>query len=92
MIGYKQTDEGDLMVENGDFVKGDITIDIVADIINYMPNDNKASPIFGAGFRTAIGGKADVFVLSRIKKQLKQNKIGFKKITIVENNVNVELK
>ena len=92
MKGYKQTDEGDLMVENGDFVKGDITIDIVADIINYMPNDNKAAPIFGVGFRNAIGGKADVFVLSRIKKQLKQNKIAVKKITIVDNNVNVELK
>lgn len=92
MIGYKQTDEGDLMVENGDFVKGDVTIDMCADIINYMPNDNKSSPVFGAGFRTAIGGKADVFALSRIKKQLKQNSISVKKITIVGNDVNIELK
>lgn len=92
MIGYRQTDEGDLKVENRDFVKGDIRIDIVADIINYMPIDNKAAAVYGVGLRTAMGGKADVFALSRIKRQLKQNGISVNKISIVDDNINVELK
>lgn len=92
MNGYLQNNDGDLLVENGDFVRGDITIDIVSDIVNYMPGDNKASPYFGAGFRTAIGGKPDIFAVSKIKKQLKQNGIAVKNISVKNDNLNIELK
>lgn len=92
MKGLLQDKYGDLLVQNGDFVRGDITSDIVVNIVDFMPADNKAAPIFGAGLRLSLGGTIDVFAVSKIKKQLDLAKIDFEKIAIRNGELNIKLK
>lgn len=91
MIGYLQDENGDLMVQNGDFVRGDVKPDIVADTLNYMPGDNKAAPELGVGLRLAMGGKPDVMFPGRLKGQCKAQGIEVKKITINGDDIQVEI-
>ena len=91
MIGYLQDENGDLMVQNGDFVRGDIKPDMVTDTLNYMPGDNKAAPEFGAGLRLAMGGIPDVMLPGRVKSQCKAQGIDIKKVNIIGNDVAIEL-
>lgn len=91
MIGYLQDENGDLMVQNGDFVRGDVKPDMVADTLNYMPGDNKAAPELGVGLRLAMGGKPDVFLTGRLKSQCKDQGIQIKKVLINGSDVAIEL-
>lgn len=91
MIGYIQDDAGDLMVENGDFVLGDVKPDMVADILNYMPGDNKAAPELGAGLRLSMGGKPDAFLSSRLKSQSQSQGIEIRNVLINGSDVAIEL-
>lgn len=61
MLGYLQDDNGDLKIINNDLEIGDIRQDIVIDIANYMPGDNKCAIFVGASLRLSKNGLVDPF-------------------------------
>jgi hypothetical protein len=89
--GIIHDSEGDILLQNGDFVTGDTTPDIVADTIDLLPGDNKNYPLFGCGLRLAIGGKPDVFFPGKLKLQTKAQGITVKKVSINKDDISVEL-
>lgn len=91
ITSYLQTDDGDLLLENGDFVRGDVRQDMVMDTMNYMPGDNKAAPEFGAGLRLAMGGKPGVMFTGRVKQQCKAQGIEIKKLITTHEGIEVQI-
>jgi hypothetical protein len=93
MDGILHDDEGDILLQNGDFVKGDVTQDIVADTILALPGDYKSYPTLGAGLRKAIGGKPDVFFPGKLRSQLKSQGIQLSKVSIndQDGSISVEI-
>jgi len=91
MTGYIQDNDNDLMLANGDFVRGDIRQDIVIDTLNFMPGDNKEFPQYGCGLRTALGGKPDAFFSARAKKQCEQQTIILSKIKLTNEGIEIEI-
>lgn len=75
MEGYINDESGDILVQNGDFVRGDARPDIITDVLNFMPGDDKFSPAYGCGLRLAMGGKPDVMLAGRAKVQLSRQGI-----------------
>jgi hypothetical protein len=93
MNGILQDSEGDLLLQNGDFVKGDVAYDIVADTINLLPGDSKSYPLFGIGLRKSLCGKPDVFFPGKLKTQAKAQGIQVSKVSIndQDGSISVEL-
>lgn len=91
--GILQDDGGDILLQNGDFVKADITQDIVADTMITLPGDFKWSPIFGAALPKSLNGKPDVFFNGRLRSQLSAQGIIVKKIAYNESEgtISVEI-
>lgn len=88
MIGYINNESGDLDVQNGDFVTGDIRYDVIVDTLNFMPGDDKFNPLFGCRLRTAMGGKPDILMQGKAKRQLKAQNIDAQ-ISINNEEINI---
>ncbi|MBI9055527.1 MAG: hypothetical protein JEY96_17015 [Bacteroidales bacterium] len=91
MDGILQDDEGDLLVQNGDFVTGDISQDIVADTILALPGDYKTYPLFGAGLRKAFNGKPNVFFAGKLRSQLNAQGIQASKVSINDQDGSIQV-
>lgn len=93
MDGILQDDEGDLLLQNGDFVTGDVNQDIVADTIDLLPGDNKTYPLFGVGLRKAIGGQPDAYFSGKLRSQSKAQGIQITKVSIndQDGSISIEL-
>lgn len=91
MDGILQDESGDILLQNGDFVKGDINQDIVADTILALPGDYKCYPMLGAGLRKSLGGKPDVFFPGKLRSQLKAQGIQLSKVSINDQDESISV-
>lgn len=70
-IDFQLDNDGDLLIQNGDFVLGSSDEQHIIDIINSMPGDWKEHPLLGVGLITYLNGSGNTQALERnIKTQL----------------------
>lgn len=91
MDGILHDNDGDLLLQNGDFVKGNVVNDIVADTILALPGDYKIYPLFGAGLRKSLNGKPDVFFPGKLRSQLNAQGIQVSKVSINDQDGSIQV-
>jgi len=78
ILEYANSPDGDLLIENGDFVRADCTQSIAIDLALMQKADCKALPYIGAGARMFLGGKPDYFFSQRLIAMAKLININIK--------------
>jgi hypothetical protein len=69
-IDYLTDDNGDLIIENGDFKKGDATYQHMRDIIIAAPGHYRQFPLIGANIRMMQNGPMDGEMRRQIRLHL----------------------
>ncbi|MHB9003523.1 MAG: hypothetical protein ACYC6C_05605 [Coriobacteriia bacterium] len=91
MIGILIDDTGDLQVNNGSLVLGNIDEQIAQMVVVANPGDIKESPMLGKSIDMLINGSPDEFWKMDLITQLKTQHLNPKKVTITETEINVDL-
>jgi hypothetical protein len=90
--GYLHTANGDLLIQNGDFAKGDNTNEIVQTTLLQVRNDDKLNPTIGVGIRSYLGGPRQADLPQEVKEQLRIQGINVRKVNYDEfGNIDIAL-
>lgn len=81
----------DIRVVDGDMVVGDITQQMISNVLVACPGEYKEHPMVGVGLINYINGSEAPFLVGRIKTQLEALGIKTKKITVKDGIINVEV-
>lgn len=88
-IDYLKDANGDLIIESGDFKKGDASLQHMRDILIAAPGHYRQFPIIGADITQLINGELDVSTKKQIIRHLSLDGYNVKKIDIVNDNLEI---
>jgi len=89
-IDYLTDDNGDLIIENGDFKKGDATLQHIRDILIAAPGHYRQFPFIGADIGQMINGELDVEMKRQIRIHLTFDGYIVNQIKEVNGKLNVD--
>jgi hypothetical protein len=89
-IDYITDDNGDLIIENGDFKKGDATLQHVRDILLAAPGHYRQFPTIGADIEEIINGELDVEMKKKIRMNLTSDGYTVGDIKIVNGIIRID--
>lgn len=82
----------DLVVENGDFLTGEASEDIIERLAYAGVGEFKMAPLSGFGLSRMIGApEGSDGLMTSIMEDLKRNGVNYKKIDINGNGINITL-
>ena len=85
-------DEGDLLIQNGDFIVGSSDVQHVEDIINSFVGEWKQYPILGVGLLRYLNSENAQQASTNIKQQLQSDGYSLQSVSVnidSDNNLNV---
>lgn len=78
---------GDLLVEHGRVVIGDIDSQIAEGVLVAMRGEWKEWPLIGGEVKKMLGGEADVMWRGQVKKMLEACGLDVQKVSVTEGNI-----
>lgn len=91
MIGILVDEYGDMRVENSAMVTGNADEQIAQGVIVANHGDFKETPKLGMEVINILGGSPDEFFVGRLKSQLISQHLKLKRISIDDQEINIEL-
>jgi hypothetical protein len=89
-IDYLTDDNGDLIIENGDFKKGDATLQHVRDILLAAPGHYRQFPTIGADIGQMVNGELDVEMKKKIRMNLTADGYKVNDIKLVNGIIQID--
>lgn len=84
-------DDNNIVIVDGDMVVGDVTRQVMGNVLLACLGEYKEYPMVGIGLVNYLNGSEAPFLIGRIKTQLEAMDIKTKKITVKDGIINVEV-
>ncbi len=85
-------DDGDLLIQNGDFVVGSSDVQHVEDIINSFVGEWKQYPILGVGLLSYLNSENAQQASTNIKQQLQSDGYSLQNVSVnIDNDNNLKV-
>ncbi len=91
MNDLRINENGDLLIQNGDFVIGDARADITERILIAYPGEFKEKPLLGCNITAQINGAPSPFWRGNTMSQLRAEGMNVKRMDITDTGVEVEM-
>jgi|SRR5690242_12705585 len=86
-----QLDEnGDLLIEDGDWVIGDSDMQHIEDILDAYPGEYRNAPLLGVYLQNAVNGPMDGTIRKNIRLNLQSDNYNVKTVEITSENLNID--
>lgn len=80
-------ESGDLLIEHGSVVIGNIDSQIAEGVLVAMRGEWKECPLIGGEVKKMLGGEVDVMWRGQVKKMLEACGLDVQKVSISEDNI-----
>ncbi len=87
---FLSDDDGDLIIENGDFKIGESDYQHIRDILQAAPGHYKQFPLVGANIMSMVNGSIDGDFRKELRKQLQADGYNVKSIKMVNGDLEID--